>query len=68
MTLITVEGETVRASSWFRRLRVGESILLTLSPRAAPRAFRRLELGPRPLLVEHGTGELALRRALDVPA
>ena len=25
MTLITIEGDTVRASSWFRRLRVGES-------------------------------------------
>ncbi len=68
MTLITIEGETVRASAWFRRLRVGESIALVLGPPAAPRAFRRLDLGPRPLLVEHGTGELALRRALDVPA
>ena len=68
MTLITVEGETVKASPWFRRLRVGESIALVLGPRTAPRAFRRLDLGPRPLLVEHGTQELALRRALDVPA
>lgn len=69
MTLITIEGETLRASAWFRRLKVGESILLVLgSSRSAPRAFRRLEFGPRPLLVEHGTQELALRRALDVPA
>jgi hypothetical protein len=69
MTLITIEGETMKASPWFRRLRVGDSIALVLgSARNAPRAFRRLDLGPRPLLVEHGTQELALRRALDVPA
>lgn len=69
MTLITVEGDTMRASPWFRRLRIGESIALAVgTARAAPRPFRRLDFGGRPLLVEHGAGELALRRALDVPA
>lgn len=69
MTLITIEGETVQASPWFRRLKVGEVIMLALSGiRAQPRAFRRLELAGRPLLIEHGTQELALRRALNVPA
>ncbi len=68
MTLITSDGSTLCASPWFRRMKVGDSIALALAPRAAPRAFRRLDLGARPLLVEHGTQELALRRALDVPA
>jgi len=66
--LITSDGSTLTASPWFRRLKVGDSIALALSPRTVPRPFRRLEWQGKGLLVEHGTGELALRRALDVSA
>jgi len=70
LILVTIEGERVTASPWFRRLRVGEVIMLVLTTgrAAAPRAFRRVEHAGRPLLIEHGTQELALRRALNVPA